>query len=72
MAELVNQGDFHRPLARRIPALVLIASGVLVVMTERDLRSRPSSEIRGPKLAWQVGSANALVALVYLRWGRRG
>ncbi len=71
MSEIVNPADSSQPLARRIVAALLIASGAVVFIAERDLRARPAAEIRGPKLLWRVGSTNALVAFGYLRWGRR-
>jgi hypothetical protein len=71
MGEIVNPADSGQPLRRRIVAALLVASGAVVFIAERDLRSRPAAEIRGPKLAWRVGCTNALVAFAYLRWGRR-
>ncbi len=60
------------PLGRRIAAGLILISFGAVFVAQRDLRSRPTEQIRGPKLAWRLGSSNALVALAYLRWGRRG
>jgi hypothetical protein len=58
-------------MKRRIPALVILLSLGPVLLAQRDLRSRPNAAVRGPKLLWRLGSANALGALAYLRWGRR-
>jgi hypothetical protein len=58
-------------LARRIPALLILLSLGPIVLAQRDLRSRPAAEVRGPKLLWRLGASNAVVALAYLRWGRR-
>ncbi|HET9074722.1 MAG TPA: hypothetical protein VFN48_09100 [Solirubrobacteraceae bacterium] len=58
-------------LRRRIFATVIFLSLGPVIYVQRDLRRRSRQEVRGPKLLWRIGSTNALVAVAYLRWGRR-
>jgi hypothetical protein len=50
-------------------SVIALSLGVVTV-AERDLRKRPSSEIRGSKLLWRLISLNAIGALAYLFWGR--
>jgi hypothetical protein len=56
---------------RRLPALLILLSLGPIVLAQRDLRHRPSAEVRGPKLLWRLGASNAVTAIAYLRWGRR-
>ena len=71
MSSLADRAVEGGTWKRRIVAVALVMSGAVVFLAERDLRSRSASEIRGSKLVWRIGSSNALVALAYLRWGRR-
>ena len=59
------------PLRRRIAAALILLSLGPVLYAQRDLRRRSRREVRGPKFLWRIGSTNALVAIAYLRWGRR-
>jgi hypothetical protein len=68
MAELTNPSQ---PLPRRIAGLAILASFGAVVVAERDLRRRSADQVRGSRLVWRLGSTNAVVALAYLKWGRR-
>ncbi len=58
-------------LPRRVAGLAILLSFGAVAVAQRDLAGRPADQVRGSKLAWRIGSANAVVALAYLRWGRR-
>jgi hypothetical protein len=61
------------PPARRAGVSALIAVALALVFTaERDIQRRPSSEVRGSKLLWRVLCLNAVGAVGYLVWGRRG
>jgi hypothetical protein len=64
----VAAGD--QTLQRRIAAALLWLSFGVVIVAERDLKSRSAQEVRGSRLLWRLGSGNALIALAYLRWGR--
>ncbi len=68
MSDLTNP---RQPLQRRIASLAILVSFGAVVVAQRDLHGRPAAQIRGPKLAWRLGSTNAVIALAYLKWGRR-
>jgi hypothetical protein len=63
--------DAGQPLRRRLAAAAILLSFGAVAVAQRDLRGRSSDQVRGSKLAWRLGSTNAVVALAYLRWGRR-
>jgi hypothetical protein len=61
---------------RKPNKLVLAAIAVVhltaVVLTWRDLRSRPAGQVRGPKKIWQVASAlNTTGSVAYWLFGRR-
>jgi hypothetical protein len=57
----------------RMGASVLFAVGLLlVVAAERDIQRRPASELRGGRLVWRLVCLNALGALGYFFFGRRG
>jgi hypothetical protein len=61
---------------RKPNKLVLAAIAVVhltaVTLTWRDLRSRPSGQVRGPKKIWQVASAlNTAGSAAYWLFGRR-
>ncbi|WP_249012368.1 hypothetical protein [Conexibacter sp. DBS9H8] len=58
-------------LRRGLATGVILGSLAIVTVAQRDLSGRPAPAVRGSKLAWRIGSTNALVALAYLRWGRR-
>jgi hypothetical protein len=59
--------------ARRFLALVLIVISLgLVAAAERDIHRRPDAQVRGSKLLWRLICLNALGAVGYFRWGRRG
>lgn len=71
MSALADKAIEGGSLKRRIATVLIVVSGAVVVVAERDLASRPSSQVRGSKMLWRIGSSNALVAFAYLRWGRR-
>jgi hypothetical protein len=57
---------------QKLVTLIVIAiSLVLVIAAERDIQSRPASEVRGNKLLWRIACLNALGAINYFGWGRR-
>jgi hypothetical protein len=57
--------------SRSPTALASIAASIAIVaIAERDLHSRPDSEIRGNKLLWRLASLNAVGAIAYLCKGR--
>ena len=56
---------------RRIAAVAIGGSLVIVAAAERDLSRRPADQVRGSKLVWRIVCTNALGALGYFRWGRR-
>jgi hypothetical protein len=59
--------------ARRARALLLVAaSAAVVAAAEWDIHHRPASEVRGSKPLWRLVCLNALGAISYFRWGRRG
>jgi len=60
------------PKGRGLALLSIGASVGVVAAAQRDLNRRPAAEVRGSKLAWRAICLNALGALGYLRWGRRG
>ncbi len=61
------------PPERRFAAiLTIIVSLILVGAAQRDLSHRPQDEIHGPKALWRVVCLNALGAIGYFRFGRRG
>jgi hypothetical protein len=66
-------GDLETPktLPSRVARAAILLSFGAVFVAERDLRNRSADQVRGPKLVWRIGSTNAVVALAYLRWGRR-
>ena len=43
---------------------------VIATFAQRDLSSRPSSKVRGPKVLWRVLTLNTLGALAYFLVGR--
>jgi hypothetical protein len=44
----------------------------LITIAQRDLASRPDSQIRGSKRLWRVAClTNTIGPLSYFRWGRR-
>jgi len=55
-----------------LASIAIPVSVVIVLAAQRDLHRRSDSEIRGSKLVWRVLCLNALGALGYFRWGRRG
>jgi hypothetical protein len=61
------------PPERRAAAIATIAvSLVLVGAAQRDLSHRSDDELNGPKLLWRVLCLNALGAIGYFGFGRRG
>jgi hypothetical protein len=52
--------------------MIVFVSLTIVAAAERDIHRRSSREIAGSKLVWRGASMNALGALAYFRWGRRG
>ncbi|MEH3052622.1 MAG: hypothetical protein PGN13_01245 [Patulibacter minatonensis] len=58
--------------AGRLAAFLLtIAAFPVILIAQRDLGSRPSEQVRGPKLLWRLLCANAAGAVAYLVFGRR-
>jgi hypothetical protein len=57
---------------RLVAAIVIAVSLVLVIAAERDIQRRPEAELRGNKLLWRIACLNAIGALNYFGWGRRG
>lgn len=56
---------------RVIVALVVLQS-IVGTLTVRDVRSRTSEEVRGPKWLWYAwGGSNTLGSVVYWLVGRR-
>ncbi len=52
--------------------LALVAvQAILATIAERDLSSRPASQVRGPKFLWRIASLNTVGAVAYLVAGRR-
>ncbi len=58
--------------AKALILLLAAASVVTVAFAERDLQHRPEPHVRGSKRLWRLLSLNALGAVAYLRFGRRG
>jgi hypothetical protein len=56
---------------QKLSAAAILASLALVGIAQRDLRRRPSEEIRGSRLVWRIASTNAIGAVLYLWAGRR-
>ena len=53
-------------------AIMAVVHLTAVTLTWRDLRSRPASQVRGPKRVWQVASAlNTSGSVAYWLFGRR-
>jgi hypothetical protein len=67
--------DFYQGLSPlgRLGLWVLVAvEAVLIVMTQRDIQSRPAADIRGPKLLWRViATQNVIGPALYFAIGRR-
>lgn len=59
------------PVRRNAMLSMFAVSLALVAAAERDVHRRPSADLRGPKIVWQILCLNALGALSYFRWGRR-
>ena len=52
--------------------MVLVVHVILARLTLRDLRGRPESTVRGPKLLWRVwATMNTTGSLAYWLVGRR-
>jgi len=63
--------DFSQGQRTAIKVLALTEFAVKIVML-RDIKRRPASQIRGPKLAWRAAAAvNTLGPLSYFLFGRR-
>jgi hypothetical protein len=61
------------PPGQRLLAIVALAiSLALVTAAERDLHRRSAQQVRGSRLLWRIVCLNALGAIGYFRWGRRG
>jgi hypothetical protein len=60
------------PRQRVLAGVLIVISLGVVTAAERDLRRRPAAEVRGDKRLWQVACLNAMGAVAYFRWGRRG
>ncbi len=59
------------PRQRRAIAVVAIVQVALLLAALRDIRRRPSDEIRGPKLLWVLVSfVNFVGPLSYFKFGR--
>jgi len=55
-----------------VVAIIAVVHLTAVTLTWRDLRSRPASQVRGPKRIWQVASAlNTTGSAAYWIFGRR-
>jgi hypothetical protein len=53
-------------------AIIAVVHLTAVTLTWRDLRSRPTAQVRGPKRIWQVASAlNTSGSVAYWLFGRR-
>jgi hypothetical protein len=66
-------GDLS-PRTRGLIIAAGIAEATLKAAVLIDLRRRPASEIRGPKLAWaasMVVNSAGLIPLAYFAYGRR-
>jgi hypothetical protein len=59
------------PLRRKIATAAILVSLGIVGVAQRDLKRRPSEQVRGNRLLWRLLSLNALGAIAYFRWGRR-
>lgn len=67
-------GHQGRPTVRDLrPVLLYLPFHILVTAaTWRDLRRRPSSQVRGSKRLWRIASAaNTLGSVAYLVIGRK-
>lgn len=63
----------QRSPGQRFWAIAVIAiSLVLVTAAERDIQNRPDNQVRGNKWLWRLACLNALGAVNYFAWGRRG
>jgi hypothetical protein len=60
-------------VAGKAVLLVITAISLGIVATaQRDIHGREQDEIRGSRAMWRLVSLNALGAVAYLRFGRRG
>jgi hypothetical protein len=63
--------DFPAPVQAGIVALGVVET-VLLVAAEIDLRRRPASQVRGPKVLWRLACfVQPVGPPAYLLWGRR-
>ena len=72
MGEVISDFRNRSAAEQGLIAAALGVALILVGVAERDLAHRPAAQLRGPKFAWRVVCTNALGAVVYLVWGRRG
>jgi hypothetical protein len=60
---------------RRLLLMGAAVEGMLKIAALRDLRRRPATEIRGPKMLWGTGlvlaNSAGVVPIAYFRFGRR-
>jgi hypothetical protein len=60
------------PQQKKILRVVLVIHVIVYSLTLRDLRRRPDSAVRGPKLLWRVAAAlNTSGSVAYWLFGRR-
>ena len=60
------------PQQKKVVALAVVLNAIIASFTWRDLRRRPASLVRGPKLLWRVWSSlNTTGSVAYWVVGRR-
>jgi hypothetical protein len=60
------------PRERALTLTAIVVSLVVISAAERDIQRRSDAEVNGSRWLWRLVSLNALGALSYFRWGRRG
>jgi hypothetical protein len=60
------------PQQKKVVAVAVVLNAIIASFTWRDLRRRPASLVRGPKLLWRVWSTlNTTGSVAYWLVGRR-